>query len=216
MKLILLGPPGCGKGTQAVFLHEELRVPSISTGHILREACQKKTKLGLKADAFISKGSLVPDEIVVGIVQERLARDDCQRGFILDGFPRTIGQAESLRQFLNGHGPIDAVVNFDVEDVELVHRLTGRRQCRACGAGVHVTMAPPRKEGICDRCGGKLYQRSDDSEETIRNRLKVYREQTAPLVEYYRGTGLLKSVAGVGKPEDVFGTIAQNLKLKSS
>lgn len=215
MKLILLGPPGCGKGTQADFLNQELQVPSISTGQILREACQKKTKLGLKADSFISKGSLVPDEIVVGIVQERLGREDCQRGFILDGFPRTIGQAEELRKFLNGHGPIDAVVNFDVDDAELVRRLTGRRQCRSCGAGFHVTMAPPKKEGVCDRCGGKLYQRSDDSEDTIRNRLKVYREQTAPLVEYYRETGVLKSVPGVGKPDDVFGAIAQNLKLKS-
>ena len=198
MKLVLLGPPGAGKGTQAKMLTERFEIPQISTGDILRGAVKDGTPMGLKAKSFMDAGALVPDEVVVGIVRERLQKKDCARGFILDGFPRTVAQADALKETLQSLGKdLDAVVSLEVNTEALVERLTGRRTCRACGRGFHVKFDPPKIEGKCDACGGELFQRDDDREETIRKRLEVYREQTSPLVSYYRGKNLLVAVDGM-------------------
>lgn len=209
MNLILLGAPGAGKGTQSKLLQEKLHIPQISTGDMLRAAKQAKTPLGLQAETFMNAGKLVPDEVVIGLIRERLADADTQDGFILDGFPRTVAQAEALGGLLKDlHRSLDAVVNLEVPEAELVERLTGRRTCGACGSGYHLRFSPPKQGGICDRCGGSLIQREDDQEATIRRRLKVYEEQTEPLVAYYKNTGLLRSFSGVGSTEDVFGRLA--------
>lgn len=198
MKLILLGPPGAGKGTQAQMLTDRFGIPQISTGDILRAAVQEGTPMGLKAKAFMDEGKLVPDEVVVGIVRERLQKDDCADGFILDGFPRTAAQADALKETLQALGKeLDAAVSLEVDIEALVERLTGRRTCRGCGKGYHVKFDPPKVEGRCDICGGELFQRDDDKEETIRKRLEVYHEQTAPLIAYYRQQGLLTAVDGM-------------------
>lgn len=198
MKLILLGPPGAGKGTQAAMLVERFGIPQISTGDMLRAAVRDQTDMGKKAKAFMDAGGLVPDEVVVGIVRERLQHSDCDTGFILDGFPRTVPQADALKQSLASLGKdLDAVVSLRVDIEALVERLTGRRSCGGCGRGYHIKFDPPAQEGTCDSCSADLVQRDDDQEATIRNRMDVYREQTAPLEDYYRQDGLLKSVDGM-------------------
>lgn len=212
MNLILLGPPGAGKGTQAQMIAERYSIPQISTGDILRKAVKENTPLGLKAKDFMERGQLVPDEIVIGIVEERLKESDCSRGFILDGFPRTINQAEGLQEILSKIGKsITKVINIEVDTEELVRRLTGRRTCKNCGAMFHVIFNPPKKEGICDRCGGPLYQREDDNEDIIRKRLKEYEKETSSLVQYYQGKNKLFSVNGVGSKEQIFNQISNLL-----
>lgn len=198
MKLILLGPPGAGKGTQAKMLTDHFGIPQIATGDILRAAVQTGTPLGLQAKGFMDAGALVPDEVVIGIVRERLQAADCAAGFILDGFPRTVPQADALQATLRALGrELDRVVSLTVDADALVERLTGRRTCRGCGRGFHVTFDPPRVDDRCDACAGELYQRDDDQEETIRRRLTVYAQQTAPLIDYYRGAGLLCELDGM-------------------
>jgi len=180
-------------------------IPQISTGDILREAVREGTPLGREAKGYMDRGELVPDEVVVGIVRERLQGDDCKKGFILDGFPRTIPQAEALEETLKGLSKgIDHVINIEVGKDELIRRLSGRRTCRKCGAMYHIIFDPPKREGVCDRCGGELYQRDDDREETIRERLRVYEEQTAPLIEFYRKRGLLRTIDGKGEIKEIF------------
>uniref|UniRef100_A0A7V5K1V6 Adenylate kinase n=1 Tax=Thermodesulfobacterium geofontis TaxID=1295609 RepID=A0A7V5K1V6_9BACT len=197
MNIIFLGPPGAGKGTQAKILIERYVIPQISTGDMLREHVAKGTELGVKAKEYMEKGQLVPDEIILGMVKERLSQEDAQKGFILDGFPRTVAQAEALDKILEEMGKkIEYVLALIVPDEELVTRLTGRRTCKNCGMMYHIKCKPPKVEGKCDSCGGELYQRPDDNEETVRNRLKVYHNQTAPLIEYYRKKGVLFEVDG--------------------
>lgn len=204
MNLILLGPPGAGKGTQAKMLADRFDIPQISTGDILRAAVKEGTPMGVKAKAFMDAGGLVPDEVVVGIVRERLLKSDCAGGFILDGFPRTVAQADALRESLNQLGKdLDAVVSLEVDVEALVERLTGRRTCRECGRGYHVKFDPPKSIEVCDVCGGGLFQRDDDREETIRKRLDVYHAQTAPLVDYYRASGLLVGIDGMREIDNV-------------
>ncbi|RKX58996.1 MAG: adenylate kinase [Thermodesulfobacteriota bacterium] len=204
MNIIFLGPPGAGKGTQAKVLVEKYVIPQISTGDMLREHVAKGTELGLKAKEYMEKGQLVPDEIILGMVKERLSQDDAQKGFILDGFPRTVAQAEALDKILDEMGrKIEYVLALIVPDEELVTRLTGRRTCKNCGMMYHIKFKPPKVEGKCDACGGELYQRPDDNEETVRNRLKVYHEQTAPLIEYYRKKGVLFEVDGNKSIEEI-------------
>lgn len=190
MNLIFLGPPGAGKGTLAARAVEILGIPQISTGAIFRAAIAAKTPLGLKVKAIIDEGKLVDDETTVALVRERLSQDDTKKGYILDGFPRTIAQAEALATF----SKIDKVINFDIPDAAVIERLSGRRVCKNCGANYHVLFQKPKKEGICDSCGGELYIRDDDRSEAIQKRLEVYRAQTAPLIEYYRQKGLLVDV----------------------
>lgn len=198
MKLILLGPPGAGKGTQAKILTERFGIPQISTGDILRAAVKEGTPMGVKAKSFMDAGGLVPDEVVIGIVQERLQQPDCVKGFILDGFPRTTAQAEALKQTLVQLGKeLNKVVSLEVDVEALVVRLTGRRTCKDCGRGFHVQFDAPKVDGVCDSCGGALVQRDDDREATIRHRLDVYAQQTSPLIAYYRNEGLLASVDGM-------------------
>ncbi len=213
MRLILLGPPGAGKGTQAKLLVERYRFPQISTGDILREAVRAETALGLEAKSYMDRGALVPDDVVVGIIRERTAREDCQRGYILDGFPRTIAQAEALAEMVRANGTgIDAVVSINLEDEELVRRLTGRLTCGQCGAMFQKSSNSPEKEGVCDHCGGGLKTREDDRPETVQRRLKVYRDQTEPLIRYYREAGLLREVDGLGGIEDIFERIIAALE----
>ena len=198
MKLILLGPPGAGKGTQAKMLVDHFGVPQISTGDILRAAVKDGSPMGVKAKSFMDSGALVPDEVVVGIVEERLVKSDCENGFILDGFPRTLPQADALTNTLSAlNKDIDSVISLEVNIEALVVRLAGRRACSACGAGYHLQYEPSKESGVCDVCGGELIQREDDREETIRNRMSVYNEQTSPLVDYYRQAGLLSCVDGM-------------------
>ena len=212
MNLILLGAPGSGKGTQAKFLVRKYSIPQISTGDILREEVKSGTVLGLKAKEYMDKGQLVPDEVVVGMVEERVKKGDCTAGFILDGFPRTVAQADALEGTLQRmKKALSRVILVNVDEDELVKRLTGRRVCEKCGAGYHVIFDPPKQEGVCDKCQGKLYQRDDDKESTIRNRLKVYNNQTAPLIEYYQKKQLLSLVDGMGSIEEIFRRISKAL-----
>jgi adenylate kinase len=211
-RVVLLGPPGAGKGTQAKLLQEKLAVCQISTGDILRTAVAEQTPLGKEAAQYINRGELVPDEVIVNLVAERLKEKDCQNGFILDGFPRTIPQAESLDAILRQNGiNLNRVLLVQVPQNVIVERLAGRRTCRSCGALAHVVFNPPKRDGVCDRCGGELYQRDDDREETISNRLKVYENQTAPLVNYYRGQGLLREIDGVGSVDEIRARISKAL-----
>ena len=193
MKLILLGAPGAGKGTQAEIISRKLNIPTISTGNILREAIKNGTEIGLKAKSFMDNGKLVPDDVIIGIVKERVSRDDCKNGFILDGVPRTIPQAEALEQ-QGVH--FDRVVSIEIEDSVIEARMTGRRVCGMCGASFHVTANPPKVEGVCDLCGKELIVRKDDTPETVRSRLRVYHEQTEPLKDFYGKLGVLKLVEG--------------------
>jgi adenylate kinase len=210
MRIILLGGPGSGKGTQAKMLVDKLGIPQISTGDIFRAALKEGTPMGLKAKTFMDKGELVPDDVVIGVVEERLAKPDLDKGYMLDGFPRTLAQAKALDKIIDNQGKsISHAVLVDVPDEELVKRLSGRRTCRnsACGAMFHVMFNPPKKDGICDACGSELYQRDDDNEKTIRERLGVYNNQTAPLIQYYQEKGLLRKVEGLGPIEQIFGRI---------
>jgi len=212
MNLILLGPPGVGKGTQAKLLIDKFGIPQISTGDILRAAVKELTPMGVKAKGFMDSGALVPDAVVIGIVEERLAQDDCQKGFILDGFPRTVAQADALSQVLSGLGrSIDHVISLSVDKAELLKRLTGRRACAKCGAVFHAEFAPSKAAGICDACSGELFQREDDKEATILHRLAVYEEQTAPLIAYYANAGLLRSVDGLGTVEGIQSEIVSRI-----
>lgn len=213
MIIILLGPPGCGKGTQAQKIMDIMHLPQISTGDMLRRALKEGTELGLKAKKFMESGQLVPDSLVISIMKERIKGGDCEKGFILDGFPRSIPQAEALDLMLNEIAKkIDFAINFDVPEDELILRISGRRSCPDCGAMYHIKFSPPKKEGICDRCGGKLFQRADDNEETVKNRLKVYNDQTAPLISYYDKKHILRNIfAGGGTPDSVFAKVKEIL-----
>ena len=193
MKIILLGAPGAGKGTQAEKISEALNIPQISTGNIIREALKSGSEIGLKAKEYIESGKLVPDEVVIGIIQDRIAKEDCANGFILDGFPRTIAQAEALD---NMGISIDRVLDINVADDVIASRLSGRRVCEACGSSYHILSKKPTVEGVCDKCGGTMIQRKDDHPDTVADRLKVYHEQTEPLKEYYQKKGLLRVVEG--------------------
>ncbi|MBD5390394.1 adenylate kinase [bacterium] len=205
MKLLIMGRPGAGKGTQAANIKEYYGIPHISTGDMFRAAIKNQTKLGLTAKEYMDKGLLVPDEVTIGIVQERLLENDCKKGFLLDGFPRTIAQAESLESFLKENGIVlDAVLDVDVPAEILVRRMVGRRVCKGCGATYHVEFNAPKKEGICDVCGTPLIQRNDDTLETAENRLNVYDKQTAPLLEFYKNRNLLKTVNGNQALDKVF------------
>lgn len=204
MRLIFLGAPGVGKGTQADLIAAKFGCPKISTGDILREAVRNRTPMGVQAKACMDQGQLVPDAVVVGIVKDKLAEPACAKGFLLDGFPRTVPQAEELDAMLKARGlQLDRVVNVSVPREDVVRRLTGRRSCPKCQAVFHVEFAPPKQAGVCDRCGGELMQRSDDKRETVENRLAVYEAQTAPLIAYYRQRGLLSDIDGAGKVEQV-------------
>ena len=199
MKLIMLGAPGAGKGTQAAILSGRLGIPTISTGNILRSAVKNGTSVGLQAKSYMDAGKLVPDEVIIGIIAERLGEDDCKGGFILDGVPRTIAQAEALEQ---AGVKFDCVLDIEVSDEEIVSRMSGRRACPDCGATYHVVAAPPKTEGVCDVCGGRLVQRDDDKPETVLDRLNVYHAQTEPLKEFYAQRGVLKSVNNQPTIED--------------
>ncbi len=206
MKLILLGAPGAGKGTQAEVISDKLSIPAISTGNIIREALANGTEMGLKAKSFIDAGQLVPDDVVIGIIKERLAKDDCAAGFILDGFPRTIPQAEALDTM---GVTIDRVISIEVADEKIAKRMSGRRVCKACGASYHLEYKKPAVDGICNACGGELIQRKDDHPDTVLDRLNVYHEQTEPLKGYYEKKGILRIVEG---QEEVADTTALTLK----
>lgn len=213
MRIVIIGPPGAGKGTQARLMHDRFGCPQISTGDILREAQLSGTPLGLQVRRFMEQGLLVPDEVVIGIVEERLAAPDAERGFVLDGFPRTVPQAKALDAMLERRAiPLDAVMSINVQDDEVVRRLSGRRVCRGCGAMFHVAFDASAKSGLCDRCGGALFQRDDDTEAVIRQRLSVYTQNTAPVVEHYRQRGLLREVAGLGSRDEVFKSLTATLQ----
>lgn len=212
LRTILLGPPGAGKGTQAVKIVEKYNIPHISTGDIFRENIKNETELGNRAKAYMDRGELVPDELVVEIATDRLTKDDCKNGFLLDGFPRTIFQAEKLDEFLAQRGEkIDKVINIDVEKDALVKRITGRRVCKSCGASYHVVNIPPKKDGVCDLCNGELIQRADDTEETVLNRIDVYNKQTKPLVDYYDKAGVIINIDGNKELDDVLADIVKGL-----
>ena len=205
MRAVLLGPPGAGKGTQAVRLVEKYGIPQISTGDIFRKNIKEGTELGKKAQEYMNSGQLVPDELVVDLVKDRVQQDDCKNGYLLDGFPRTIFQAEQLDKFLAEQGQkLDAVINFEVGYETLMKRLTGRRLCKECGASYHIVFSPPKAEGRCDKCGGELEQRKDDTRETAEERIRVYEESTAPLIGYYTGTGMIRNFDAEKTPSEVF------------
>lgn len=204
MRLVLLGPPGAGKGTQAKQLEEELKIPQIASGDLLRLAVRNKTPLGLRAKRFMDQGALVPDELVLKFIEERLGDPDAAKGYILDGFPRTLAQAEALRDMLErNHQSIDRVLALVVPDQEIIKRISGRRTCKNCGAMYHTIFDPPRNVGLCNKCNGELYQRDDDAEDTVKMRLEVYDTQTRPLLNYYQDRGLLRRIEGVGSLDDV-------------
>lgn len=205
MNIVLMGLPGAGKGTQAVKIVEKYAIPHISTGDMFRAAIKEGTELGLKAKSYMDQGALVPDEVTIGIVRERLAKDDCAKGFLLDGFPRTVPQAEALDNILEEFGKkIDHVINIKVDKEELVARLSGRRICKTCGASYHVIFNPPKVEGICDKDGGELYTRADDNPETVANRLEVNMKQAKPLLDYYENKGVLTNIDGQQDIDKVF------------
>lgn len=208
LSLILLGPPGAGKGTQAKMIVDRHGIPQISTGDLLRAAIASGSEMGEKVKSFVSSGGLVPDELVLEVLTARLGEGDCQKGFILDGYPRNVSQAQTLSKALVARkSPLSGVIAIEVPDEELVARLTGRRMCRQCGASYHVRFSPPKVETACDRCQGELYQRKDDSAEVISNRLQVYHDQTLPLIDFYRGKGTLHLVDGTGDIGVIFSQI---------
>ena len=208
MKIIMLGAPGAGKGTQAKMIAEKYSVPHISTGDIFRANIKNQTELGMEAKKYMDEGKLVPDELTVRILLDRVAKVDCANGYVLDGFPRTIPQAEVLNDALEKAGDkIDYAIDVDVPDENIVRRMSGRRACVTCGATYHIVHVPPKQEGICDKCGSELILRDDDKPETVLNRLKVYHEQTQPLIDYYTAKGILKTVDGTKDMNDVFGDI---------
>lgn len=213
MNLIIIGPPGSGKGTQGKLVAERFHIPQIATGDILRDAVRNRSVLGFKAKAFMVKGELVPDEVIIGIIEDRLMQRDCAKGFLLDGFPRTVVQAEALEGMLGKRGlALDHVINIEIETGELINRLMGRRTCSRCSTMYHLLFNPPKKEGICDQCGGSLYERDDDKEETIRSRLDVYSQQTGPVIQYYAAQGLIRSINGVGHIDDIFHRILEAIE----
>lgn len=213
MNIVLMGLPGAGKGTQADKIVEKYDIPHISTGDMFRAAIKGGTELGLKAKSFMDQGALVPDEVTIGIVRERLSNADCEEGFLLDGFPRTVPQAEALESLLADLGKrIEHVVNIQVEQDELVKRLTGRRICKVCGTAYHLVFNPPQTEGVCDKDGGELYQREDDNPETVTNRLEVNIKQTQPLLDFYESKGVLKNIDGQQDIQKVFADIDALLK----
>jgi len=212
MKIIMLGAPGAGKGTQAKMIAEKFNIPHISTGDIFRANIKNGTELGKKAKEFMDKGQLVPDELTVEILLDRVAADDCKNGYVLDGFPRTIPQADVLDKELTKLGDkVDFAINVDVPDENIVRRMSGRRACLKCGATYHIEHIPPKQEGICDKCGSELVQRDDDKPETVQKRLSVYHEQTQPLIDYYNKKNILKSVDGTKDMQEVFSDIVNIL-----
>lgn len=213
MGIVLLGPPGAGKGTQAKRISAGFGIPQISTGDMLREAVKAGTDMGRMAKTYMDQGGLVPDDVVVGIVKDRLEQADCAKGFILDGFPRTIPQAEALDRATAGHGrEVSTVLSLEVNEAELMERLCGRRTCTGCGMMYHVKFHPSKNEGTCDACGGNLVQRDDDREETILSRLLNYRKSTAPLIDYYRNGGKLRSITATGDIDDIYADIVKILR----
>lgn len=208
MNLVLMGLPGAGKGTQAEKIVEKYGIPHISTGDMFRVAMKEGTELGLKAKSYMDQGALVPDEVTIGIVRERLSKEDCQKGFLLDGFPRTVPQAEALEVILSDlNKKMDYVLNIDVNQDILMERLTGRRICKSCGSTYHLVFNPPAKDGVCDKCGGELYQRADDNADTVKNRLQVNIEQSKPLLDFYETKGYLKNINGQQDINKVFADI---------
>ena len=208
MKIIMLGAPGAGKGTQAKQIADHYSIPHISTGDIFRANIKEGTELGKKAKEYMDKGALVPDELTCDLVMDRISQDDCKNGFVLDGFPRTIPQAEALEKALEAAGQkMDYAIDVDVPDENIIGRMSGRRACLNCGATYHIVSIPPKKEGICDKCGEKLVQRDDDKEETVKNRLNVYHEQTQPLIQFYQERDILRSVDGTRPMDEVFSAI---------
>ena len=210
MKIVMLGAPGAGKGTQAVNIAKEFDIPHVSTGDIFRANIKNGTELGMKAKEYMDKGALVPDEVTIGMLLSRISEPDCKNGYVLDGFPRTIPQAESLKKALSDKGDaLDVAVNIDVPDEVIEGRMSGRRSCPKCGASYHVTFTPPKKEGICDLCGAELILRADDKPETVKARLATYHEQTQPLIDFYKKEGILKEVDGTKAPSEVFKAITE-------
>ncbi len=215
MRLILLGPPGAGKGTQAKEIQQRYNIPHISTGDIFRENLKNGTALGLKAKSYMEAGELVPDSLVVEIVADRLAKADCAKGFLLDGFPRTVFQAEALDKVMaEMNQSLDAVINIVADSSVLIERVVGRRICKSCGETFHVKFNPPKQTDVCDGCAGELYQRADDTEETITNRIKVYEEQTAPLINYYQKRDLIVEIDGLAPIDDVYQNIVDAIEAK--
>ncbi len=213
MRLMLLGPPGAGKGTQAESISKEFDIPHISTGDIFRENIKQGTELGRKAQSYMNQGLLVPDELVVDLVKDRLLKDDCKKGFLLDGFPRTIPQADALNAELSKmEKKLDRAINIQVKKEVLIERAVGRRVCKVCGAAFHIKFKPSEIEGVCDRCGGELQQRKDDLEETVIKRIEVYLEQTEPLIEYYSQKGILMNIDGEQEIQTVFEAIIEGLR----
>jgi adenylate kinase len=215
MRIVLLGAPGAGKGTQAKILIEKFGMPQISTGDLLRAAVAAGTPLGKEAKSYMDKGELVPDSVVLGMVEERLKQDDCKKGYILDGFPRNTAQAEALDKMLAAlNMSLTAALSVDVPFDDLMKRLTGRRTCKSCGQMYNIYFKAPAKEGVCDKCSGELFQRDDDKEATIKKRLEVYSAQTEPLIGYYKNKGILKSVSGTGSIDEIFKKVTEVLGLK--
>ncbi|CAL9545327.1 adenylate kinase [Streptomyces sp. NPDC058947] len=214
MRIVLVGPPGAGKGTQAAFLAKNLSIPHISTGDLFRANISRQTELGKLAKSYMDAGNLVPDEVTIAMAKDRMEQPDAVNGFLLDGFPRNVSQAEALDELLESEGmQLDAVLDLEVPEDEVVKRIAGRRVCRNESAHVfHVTYKPPAKEGVCDVCGGELYQRDDDSEETVRKRLEVYHTQTEPIIDYYKAQGLVVTISALGKVEDVTARAMEALK----
>jgi adenylate kinase len=215
MRIVLLGAPGAGKGTQAKKLIDKYGIPQISTGDILRQNVAEGTPLGKEAKSYMDKGELVPDSVVLGLVEDRLKKDDCKKGYILDGFPRNTAQAEALDKILASLSmSLTGALSVDVPKEDLMKRLTGRRTCKGCGQMYNIYFSAPKKEGVCDKCGGALFHRDDDKEETIKRRLDVYDAQTAPLIDYYKKSGILKSVTGVGSIDEIFSKVCSALGVK--
>ncbi|MEW2420963.1 adenylate kinase [Streptomyces nigra] len=214
MRIVLVGPPGAGKGTQAAFLANNLSIPHISTGDLFRANISQQTDLGKLAKSYMDAGNLVPDEVTIGMAKDRMEQPDAEHGFLLDGFPRNVSQTEALDEMLSAAGmKLDAVLDLEVPEDEVVKRIAGRRVCRKDSSHVfHVTYSPPKQEGVCDVCGGELYQRDDDSEETVRKRLEVYHTQTEPIIDYYKAQGLVVTISALGKVEDVTARAMQALQ----
>lgn len=213
MKIVMLGAPGAGKGTQALNIAKEYSIPHISTGDIFRANIKNQTELGMKAKEYMDKGALVPDDVTIGMLLDRIKEEDCKNGFVLDGFPRTIPQAESLKKALSDRGEkIDFAVDIEVPDENIINRMSGRRACTKCGGTYHIVFNPPKKEGICDNCGSELVQRADDKPETVLERLKTYHELTQPLIDFYSNENVLVEVDGTKKPSEVLEDILGALK----